>query len=453
MKLKHFVFLIISLVLISCEFEDGDYRYNLGDDFIEDPTRVIMIDTLTVTTYTTAVDSVLSSRPTRFLSGRMVNKFGVVTTCESYFRFDPPEVGSLHHTAVYDSIVFVLYPDNYKVGDTTKINKLGIFELTEDITVDKETGFIYNTKQFAHEQEPIATFDVDMSKKNDSIVVKLPHEYGMVLFEKAFNLDEIYFEKELFNAKYKGFVIKPINSDASFVMGFSANADSLISPRIKVFYHDINPEDDLYFEFGLEKYDANQIYSDATSSNYFAHNYIVNDYTNTTLDGIKTGTEKNPGTDSDNVTFIQGGVNLRTRIEIPNIDNLYHLGIGSIIKATLYFEPVAGTFSKQEDLPASLEMYLIDEKNRSYGQLSLIGSQDPAIATLNYNTIFKNQTFYTFDITQFFRDEYVSRTTPEFSLLMALPQSVVTNHVSQLIIGTQENKDHQLRLKIYITNY
>ncbi|NLU39743.1 MAG: hypothetical protein GXX78_12755, partial [Bacteroidales bacterium] len=119
MRLKFWLLLLSALWLISCEYEQTDYRYNLGADFISDPTRVVMIDTLTVHTYTTATDSVITSREDRLLAGRFENKLGVVTTAESYFRLDPCEIFELSETAVFDSACFILYPDDYEFGDTT----------------------------------------------------------------------------------------------------------------------------------------------------------------------------------------------------------------------------------------------------------------------------------------------------------------------------------------------
>jgi hypothetical protein len=124
-----------------------------------------------------------------------------------------------------------------------------------------------------------------------------------------------------------------------------------------------------------------------------------------------------------------------------------------VVKATLYFEPVDDTYNLRADLPSSLEMYLIDSKNRSYGQLSDVAGSDPTSAILNFNTEFANQTYYTFDITRFVRDEYMSKGDPEYSLLMAFPQSNYSTHVEKLIIGSQAHPTNKMRLKLYLTNY
>ena len=146
-------------------------------------------------------------------------------------------------------------------------------------------------------------------------------------------------------------------------------------------------------------------------------------------------------------------MNLRTRIEIPYIDNLHYLGIGSVIKAELEFEPVIGTYTDQSDLPTNLEMYLVNNKNQNFGQMSLVGSSDKAYAVLHYNKEFKDETYYSFDITKYLVDEYLDLGDPVYSLLMTLPQSTINGNINQLIIGDKNHPTSKMKLKVYLATY
>jgi hypothetical protein len=448
-KLKFLVVFIFSLLIYSCQYtDDGDFQYDVGNDFVKDPVKLVMIDTLVVNTYTTVSDTVATSQIDRFMVGRSENKFGIVTTCESYFRFDPAEV-ALHASSVYESASLILNLDGYSFGDSTKICKMEVYQLTEEITVNDETGDIYNNRQFAHESTPLITFSVDLTdKKLDSLVVKLPDAFGKELFDSVYNSAEFLSDADLFKAKYKGFVIKPADDNISSVVGFIANPDSVSSPRIKIRYRDNSIDDDLSFNIEIEKY------SNGTKNiNYYASNYFKNDYSKLISDTIPSTEEKLSSSKTDNVTFLQGGLNLRTRIEIPTIDNLHYLGIGSVIKAELIFEPVKGTYSNRSDLPSSLEMYLCDKKNENYGQMSLVGSSDLAYGVLHYNNEFKNDTYYSFDVTKYVVDEYLSTNDPMFSLLMTLPQKDISSNVNQLIIGDQNHQQNKMKLRVYVATY
>ena len=441
----------------SCQFDASQYRYNLGDDFVDDPTVFMMIDTLTVNTYTIAIDSLYSSRPNRFMVGNAEDMLGIKTTCEAYFRFDPPVLPDFNNDATFDSICIIFHPDSYYYGDSSKVDYISLYSLIEDITVNSETGYIYNNKQFACETTPLVTFGVDMTNKhNDSITVRLPDEYGKAIFDLAINGDAVFDDNDNFHEAYKGFALKPATSDLSCIVGFNAYPDSASSLRIRIFYHDFTPDDNLFFEYSLEPY---EIYtSNSTSStlsyvNYYGTNYIHNDYSNSDFKDIKTDEAKLSSTLTGNVSLLQAGVNLRTKVEIPYIDNLNEMGIGSVVKATLYVEPADGSYKYKSDLPSTLELYLVDTKNRNYGQVKDLSSGNAILGILTYNEEFKNQTYYTFDITRFLRDEYISREDPEYSLLLALPQSEISDNVDQLILGNQKNGTDKLRMKLYLTNY
>jgi hypothetical protein len=452
-RLKFFYVFALALLLYSCQYTDSDFKYNVGNDFVEDPVKVIMIDTLTVNTYTTAIDSINTSRNTRFMVGRVENG-GVVTTCESYFRFDPVEEQGLHPSSEFESASMILNLDGYTFGDTAKTCKMEIYRLTEDIKVNAESEYIYNNTQFAHESTPLASFSVDLTDdKLDSLVVDLPYDFGKKLFDLAYNSDTMLADASLFKAEYKGFLIKPSDDNVSCVVGFIADPDTSSSPKIRVKYHDNSVEDNLSFDYQIEKYETVTSSNATDNVNYFGSNFFVNDYSNITGTGFPTGKGKLSSTKTGNVTFLQGGFNLRTRIELPTIDRLYTLGIGSVIKAELYFEPVKGTYKKKSDLPSTLEMYLVDNKNQSFGQMGLVGTSDMAYAVLHYNEEFKNETYYSFDITKYVVDEYLDKGDPVYSLLMSMPQSGINGNVDQLIIGDQHHPTNKLKLKIYLATY
>jgi hypothetical protein len=472
MRLKYLLFLFPAFLFISCEFEESDYRYNLGTDFISDPTLVFMIDTLTVNTYTTLIDSVITSREERLITGRFVNKLGVVTSSESYFRLDPTADNKVLHeneNAVFDSACFILYPDGYHFGDTTKLCDLAIYPLTEDIKPDDESEYIYNINQFSCEVAPVATFSVNLNveennlddeDKFDSIMIRVSDDYGRIFYDLVENEDTILEDKDLFTAKYKGYALKPANNENSCIIGFNATSDSVTAPKLRIYYHDKSVDDNLYFDYVLEnfkKYNGDDYSLSSSDANCYTSSFITNDYSNSVFKGIDIGEDisenKLSGSLTNNVTLLQGGLDVRTRIELPSIDRLYDLGVGSVVKAVLYIEPMEGTFGHQTDLPSSLELFLVDSKNRSYGQMKDFDESTVITSSLNYNIEFKNQTYYYIDITRFLRDEYMSKGDPEYSLQLAYPQSKVRSSVDQVILKNQHYSKDAIKLKLYVTNY
>lgn len=260
MKIKYLILIVTAIVFSSCEFSDSPFKYNVGNDFIENNVRVIMIDTLTVKTYTTAIDSIATSQTERLLAGRFKNKYGIISSCESYFRLDPSGSQIFNETSVFDSACFILNLDGYNAGDTTKLCQFEIYRLTEEMDVDAETEMIYNTRQFKHEELPLATFSLDLTDDDlDSVCIRLSDTFGKTLYDMAYNEDEddegniILDDNEAFKEIYKGFVIKPHRDNISSVVGFVANPDSSLCPRVRIYYHDNTLDDDLNFSFSLEK--------------------------------------------------------------------------------------------------------------------------------------------------------------------------------------------------------
>ncbi len=453
---RNIIFILFALIFSSCEYTDSPFRYNVGNDFVENNSRMIMIDTLTINTYTTAIDSLYTSRSDRFLAGRYQNSLGIITYCESYFRLDPSEIPYFHESSVYDSACFILNIDGYNFGDTTKICKFNIFRVIEEIDVDNETDMIYSTKQFKHEDTPLASFSLDLTDEyTDSVCVRLPDAFGKELYDLAYNEGDdmdgnsLLEDPELFKEKYKGFLIKPEDGNISCVVGFTADPDTSFAPRIRVYYNDFTFNDDLSIVFPIENYSE----TTSTATNYYSSIYIKNDYSNFFINNIPTDDAKTSSELTGNVTLLQGGTNLRTRIEIPYINDLYYLGIGSVIKAELYIRPVNGTFENVVDLPDSLEMYITDQKNRNLGQMYNVGTTNKAYAFLHYDAEFKHDTYYSFDISQYLVDEYMDKGDPRYSLLLALPQSDINNNVNQLIIGDPYHPTNDMTMKVYLATY
>lgn len=455
---------ILATFLSSCEYTTKDIQYNMGDHFIDDPANVFLVDTMTVKTYSVAPDSIKTSMGDRLLTGRYVNKYGVETLCESYLRFDPTIIPGLsdNKSAVYDSASFVIYTDGYKFGDTSIVGGFNVYRLTEQIEYDEDKGYIYNTTHFETEEEPIASFNVDFNSDVDSIIVNLPDSFGKKLYDLVYNEDEILEDKTddgefKFMTEYlKGFKIAPSSDNNSIIFGLQADPGSVLSPRIHLHYHDNTINDDLSISFKMESANVNGIY------NLHAFTHIENYYTGSifesnepgeALEGVVDKEEsKYPSSKSNEITISQAGYLLSTRIEIPYIDNLYGYGRASIVKAELIVDPLDDSFEEKSDLPSMLILDIVDDDNEFYNNLYEVGDQDIVMGELDYDHEFKSETHYRFDVTNFIKLEYEDFGT-KYSLLLRTQYNNSKPDVDQLIIGSPNNEDNPMKLKVYLTNF
>ena len=205
--------LFLLLVFGSCEYETM-IRYNMGNDFLDDPTRVMMIDTVTVNTFTILGDTVATSRINRLLSGLSKDLAGVETYAEGYFRIEAPYAPTFHESAKFDSAHFVFYYDGYWHGDTTKPVQFNVYYLDEDIVYNDETNLIYSNKKLAHKTDPITSFTVDLNRNRDSIIVPIPSLEAQKYYDMVRNNLTVIQEPDSFKAVQKDFH-KPATNNPS----------------------------------------------------------------------------------------------------------------------------------------------------------------------------------------------------------------------------------------------
>lgn len=460
---SYLVIMALMMLIYSCEFESTDIEYNMGDHFVDDPANVYLVDTMKLRTYSIVSDSFVTSQASRLLSGRYENEYGIETYCESYFRFDPITNSTLNDnlSAQYDSVLLVLYPDGYKFGDTTKIAGFDIFRLTEEIVYDELTYSIYNTTRFDAEAEPIGEFFIDYSRSFDSIAIRLPDEFGRELYSLIYAESDTLKDPEVFKEEFfKGIKIAPKSDNNTLIMGLLADAKRSEALRIDLHYHDNSIKDEQTLSFKLEN---SEMLGAQGVNNYYAHSFIRNDYSNSILKG-ETEDEmlqghsdftesKFPATKSNEMTFLQGGYMLSTRIEIPYIDNLSYYGRGAVVKAELRVFPLNHTFNKREDLPQILSMEIINERNEFYAHLYEVNNEDFVYGRLMYNYDFKSKVYYSFDLTNFIKTEYEEQSRPQYSLQMFVPYSMDKPNVDQLMVGSPANDDNTMELDVYFTTF
>ncbi len=467
---------ILATFLSSCEFTSNDIEYNMGDHFIDDPANVFLVDTMTVKTYSVVVDSFYTSQAERLLTGRYINKYGVETLCESYLRFDPTANPNLsdNESAVYDSACFVIYTDGYKFGDTSNVAGFDVYRVTEQIEYNEDYGYLYNTSQFETEEQPIVSFTVDFNYDVDSILVRLPDSFGKELYDMVYNESEIldsYYTEDGFNEFkdefLKGFKIAPKTDNETLIFGLQAYPDSARAPRIDLYYHDNKISDDLAISFKMESVNTSGVFNTHAFThieNKYAGSIFESEKPGEVLEGVEDKKEsKYPSHKSNDLTISQAGYFLSSRyqpeylmssrIEIPYVDNLYGYGKGAIVKAELIIDPVDDSFEDKHDLPSSLRMFIVDENNEYFNVLYKAGSQDEALGELHYDKEFKSKTHYSFDITNFIKTEYEDFGNTQYSLLLLTQYENNNPDVDQLIIGSPENEDNPMELKVYLTNF
>ncbi len=427
-----FILLLLSFTaLISCG--DDSKAYLVGEDFINLDSKLVLIDTLTLQTSTIQLDSVVTSGAARILIGAIKDPVFGNLTSQSFLRLVPKDF-FIDEKAIYDSIALILRYDRYYYGDTLQVQTYRIHEITDKFEPkDKDQTQFYNTSTLNYNNEILGerSFKAYPNKK-DSINITLKHSFGENLFNNIQNktieniddLDKIF----------KGIAVVPDNNNNT-VLGFNLNVAK--SSVIRLYYtldDGLNSDNDRYKDFDI----------------FELFNNITSDKTTTLLNSITDGEYILPSDKTNNKMYIQSGTSLNMRIEVPytrDLTSLESKNGGTVINATLKMYPDPKSHNENISSIESLNVFVIDNKNRLVKQL-FDPSGNPVNAILkSYNSELNYDYYYSADITSFINEIQTSLYLTKYALMFQLPNN--NQSVDKLLIyDSASGKETKMKIEL-----
>ena len=356
--------------LYSCSEDTyNESEFVVGDIFTDSNIRVILIDTMHVETSTMRFDSIVTSQSSRILVGKYSDPFFGAVKSSGYLGL-LPESYVIDSEAEYDSITFFLKYDHYYYNDTLQSNTIHIRQLKNILRPYVGNDFYNTTEVEVLEEELGALSYLPRPMDTLALEIKLSDELGMVLFERM--QDKSISNSDEFKDFFKGLAIQPDAADNGSVIGFSLAAGA----SFMRLYHskaeaDERIQNSIDFNF------------DAASSPKPFFNQISTQDPNEYLDFL-TGKEINlSSSDTENMSFIQSGIGIATRIEFPSVKTIYDIrGEGTLLNASLKIRPVTTTYDGHLYLRDTLSVFLVDQNNDITDQL-YINDLEPVRAILN----------------------------------------------------------------------
>ncbi len=374
--MKYILIFIFIIGTVSCS-DNEEIILQIGEEFVGSNSKVYFIDSLTVNASTFQFDSLIVSNTNRLLIGTYQDSvFGKIQS-KSYLRL-VNEIYDIDNDAIYDSIALVLKYDNYFYNDTIPLQQYQVFELTENIEPDEFE--YYNTTDIEYGDIPIATKSFYPNPiKEDSLNIEVLDTFGEELFNNI--RDNVINDNFEFQDEYNGLAIVA-NENNTSVIGFAK--DSFL--RI---YYTIEDEDEV-----IEKT------IDITIDPVNTFNQTISDQTETYFDLIVDQETILPSDETDDTCFIQSGIGIVTRIDIPYIKTLNDIpGDGVVVDAKLKFTLKRNTYDKQLHTRDSLRAFIIDKN--VFVVKDLITTNGLAIGLIeDENTEFDTDT-YVMDIKEF----------------------------------------------------
>lgn len=328
------------LTITACS--KGDEDLSIGKDWVNVNSKVYYIDSLAVNLSTFKFDSISVYNTSRLLVGAFTDTYFGLTKCKSYAQLSNT-VYTIDNSCVYDSVALILKYDNYYYNDTLTPQTINIHEVITDIKPDSETDAFYNTTVFNYNETPLASKQFRAyPTKSDSLHITLSDDFGKSIFDDIQN--NVINSSDDFLRTYKGLLIDADENNTA-VLGFSNDS------FLRIYYtenNEINEE--------LSTLDIS-----FNSTNAF-HNISSNTQA-TLLQTIEAPNTYLASTNADNSSFAQAGTGIATRIDIPNLENLYDIpGTGTLVNAVLKISLQQNPISKYYQTNDSLNVYIIDKK-------------------------------------------------------------------------------------------
>ena len=378
---------IISLFLASC-----DAPKEIGADLFSVEVGLNFTDTLRVNSSTVLMDSIQTQANSTFLVGSFFHP--TLGTFESMAYTQIANADSLFakNVSILDSVKMHLVYKNFQ-GDTNQVHTLNVFKLKDSLSLSKD---YFTNSSLAYQPSAVGSVTFRPrpirsrasngdSLKLDTLRFHMSKALGNELMAK-------YADKSLagggsaFRASFPGLVFKSSTASKSALIGFSPAYS-----RMTLHWH--NPND-------TTKYTVNYYFS-LSSAMMTEVQARFNQYTISRSGPLATLTKSGnsvPAATTGNVTYVQSGSGLVTKIDFPTLLKLKGNRNIAVNKAELVLQT-----TDDVDLNHSLNqltLLQVDGNNRPirnvYGLGYVMSEGGSGIQTANYSS---SQKTYTFNIT------------------------------------------------------
>jgi len=430
-------FIICAWLLLSGLSSCYDTNNTYGNGLVDSAFRNVVTDTSTVLITSVLIDSLETSGKSLVLAGQYTHPLWGTITSSSYVSYTRPSyLTDIEETVILDSLVLLLSPNGYFVGDTTLYQQFRIHKLEEKIVLH-DNGYLYNKDYISYDPLPLATHSYK-PKPNDGelIEIRLSDDLGNDLLTRFHNRDNSV-SSDFFEDYFKGIAIVPEDSISRSLLAFSVG-DTLTS--LLLYYH---VQDELSSSKEL-------LFTPSTANQF---NHISHNREGTLMEPYPSRQVEIPSSVLGNRGVMMCGVGWYTRLEFPHLNNILQQGERvDIESAYLKIYPEPGLYSSYNALPDSIYLYIADENNVVTDAVKdYLGEQVQACVLVRDDT-FNENTYYYFDVTDFMQKELGAFGMYKHNLQLVFNSSDYSTTFKNLTFSDQQGRAPivlQLSYKIY----
>ena len=416
-----------------------DENSHLGHTLVDSSFYNVYVDTCTVDISTVLEDSIVTQGDSICQIGHCQDEaWGKVTATYyaeySTVNFTPYE----EYSYALDSLVLVMRQSGHYWGDTLTTPLVHIYRLENPIELSDDEA-LYNRTVLPTETTPICSFTYRPRPGEAKVQeIRLPDEWGQQLLDDLVNQEEYLETQEDFKRKFPGLAFVP-DEAGQCISGFLVNDSSMC---LTLHYHEISTlrtEQEVTFSVNMD----------------YAHTGIRHDCTDSPLTDVRSGIENLVhSTSLGHRAYLQGLTGYYNQLEFPYLNELQDAGqIVSIESATLYLYPLKGSYNHINQLPDDIRLYITDENNvlEDY----VYGSDGVTVQTgnLRVDETFGLDTYYSFDLTEFVRNNFGTWGIKRQKLLMNMNSNDAATTFDQVIFTNDPDAERQCHLEIRFKTY
>ncbi len=438
---KYYFLLLFLTALASCNTDVGNFQ--IGEDLVDTKSSIVMVDSFMVKLSTVLLDSIPTSNPGQALVGKFEHTSVGTTELRTYFNFDfGNDASGINEDDIFDSITVKLDYSGYSIGDTTALQQISLYRLTEQLAFrenEASQSYLFNTSSFSHETTPVGSYSFMPYPSRNNIEFRIDDSLGKEIMEMVLNDADEVSTNTKFKAYLKGFALSASDESRS-IIGFNSDTTSI---QLRLYTHRLGYElEEKEYTFQLA----------AEGSNY---NQAITNRSGTDYAPLAVQKEELPSTQSGNLTYIQGSTGVVTRIDFPTLNEIYTYNDRVLIKAELVLVP--STLNDENFMPETLHFYTTDRINRFGNNLTITASDNTEVsveASLVMDLLYHENSYYVVDISEFLLDALAGNyyDTNE-GLLVTLPTSDLLNKADLLILNGEHANDYQPKLNLYFLKY
>lgn len=405
-------------------------------------TNLVYNDTISVRLSTVMQDSFATSGDTSFLIGWYHDPYPGTVSAKAFFQLTiPSSVPEIPASAKFDSLTFIIRPNDYYYGDTSKTQTIYINELANAISYSYNNK-LYNTSNVAVKSPALGFKEIQIKPRgSDSIVIRLSDSKGAELYSKLQQLSTDITSATDFLNYFHGISVAISDDDTTALYGLSGSEGRMV---MRVHYHTTIPyPEDHYIDF-------------TSLANDLAFNQVLTNRSGTGLVPGTTGFTEIPAEKSNGLSFMQPGTGLYLKTIFPSLRTILgNTNIVKLLKAELIIRPTYLSFDNNKYLLPS-QVYLTQTDESNIAGNAVLDSTGAAKLYANpvIDNVYGENNYYRFNITPYINQMLTTAGSEDAGFFMMHDSPVTAVNVDRLIVNaaSQGGRSSQLLLSIMIIN-